>query len=789
MPLRHPFQRLVGRLRARPEVRATPARSAPRELLDRSPGIALLIFFATVTLIVLISSVGLTTLNLPVLPHQVATVRVVAGDAFTYESAERTAALREQVATRVPPVYRLDPEPFQRFQAAAHDLLVQLEALERTAPANALRPNAPGSGLAALLEAFNARGPYHASLEDLAAVLAAGDARVRAALFENGLSALRDLAAEGVHDGSLGGTPGSVTVFQIARPAGGITLRPVQSLEDAMTFLRVNLTVEGLPRPTSLALFRFFRLGLTPNLGFDREATRLREAEALGHVKPVTVSVGRGQTILAPGERVTPEQYEMLMAHRRYVREHPDSAYAETLTLFGRILLVLAMVLASILYLRLEDHATLQSNSRLGLLALVVLLNLALLRLVHALGGAEFFLRDGAWAATLPYLAPTALAPLIVALLIDTGAAIFTALLLSIFTGVIYGNRLDLIVLTFLASLVALVGCRANPTRGRVVRAAAAGGLALALFALPIGFADQVPLAPLLLQMAAAVATGLLTGMAVVGLLPVLESLFQRTTGITLLELTDYNHPLLRRMQLAAPGTYHHSLVVAQLAEQAAGAIGASPLLARVGALFHDIGKTDHPAYFTENQREPASPHDGLTPAESARIIRQHVRDGVKLAHRHRLPRAVIDIIQQHHGTTLVRSFYARAVAASRAPFPAAGPDRALPLDGHAHPAVPPEDYRYDGPRPRFKESAIIALADGLEAATRSERTLTAAQLAPLIARIVGERLAEGQLDEAPLTLAELALVRQSFQLTLLNLLHTRVADPAAHPATPAAPA
>ncbi|MDB6093169.1 MAG: phosphohydrolase [Verrucomicrobia bacterium] len=778
MSVRNQLKLLVGGLSARRAGRTAPAHSATREFLDRSAVVGLLIFVATVTLIVLISSAGLSTLNVPVLPNQLATVRVTASTAFTYESPEKTEALREQLTNRVPPVYRLDPEPFHRFEAAAHDLLVQLETFERTHPASMPMMSTRRSDLAALVEAFNARGPYNASIEDVATVLASGDAKFRAALFENGLSALRDLASEGVHDDTLGGAdPGSVTVFEIARPSGGVTMRSVQSLEEAMTFLRVNLAVEGLPRPASLALFRLFRIGLTPNLVFDREATRAREVTMVSQVKPVVVSVARGQTIIEPGERVTREHYEMLMAHRRYVREHTDSDFAENLTLFGRILLVLAMVIASVLYIRLEDRETLQSNGRLGLLALVVIINLALVRLVYSIGGADFFLQDEGWASTLPYIAPTALAPLIVAILIDAGSAIFMALLISIFTGIIYGNRLDLIVLTFLASMVAIFGCREVHKRGRVVRAAAAGGLTLAVFALPIGFADQVPLATLLRQMAAALATGLLTGMAVVGVLPVLESLFKRTTDITLLELTDYNHPLLRLMQLEAPGTYHHSLVVAQLAENAANAIGANPLQARVCALFHDIGKTSNPGFFTENQRERVNPHDALPPEESARIIKQHVADGVELARRHRLPRAVIDVIQQHHGTTLVRYFYERAVAASRAPFPTTGADTGVV-------SVSEDNYRYDGPRPQFKESAVIALADSTEAATRSLRSITAEELGPLIDRIVGDRIAESQLDEAPLTLEEVAKIKNSFQFTLLNMLHARVAYPPNHPAS-----
>jgi len=436
------------------------------------------------------------------------------------------------------------------------------------------------------------------------------------------------------------------------------------------------------------------------------------------------------------------------------------------------VLLVLAMVLASIIYVRLEDPETLASNVSLGLLALVVIFNLALVRVVYTVGGAELFLRDPAWASALPYLAPTALAPLIVAILIDAGSAIFMALLISIFTGVIYGNRLDLLVLTFLASMVAIYGCREARQRGRVVSAAGMGGLTVAAFAALIGIAQQTPLETLAWQMGAGLVTGLLTGVAVVGLLPVLEALFKRTTDITLLELTDFNHPLLRRMQLEAPGTYHHSLVVAQLSENACNAIGANPLLARACALFHDIGKTANPAFFTENQRSSGNPHNEKDPVVSAAIIRQHVADGVDMAHRHHLPRAVIDVIRQHHGTTLVKFFYERAMALSQSPFPGAEP-----------PAVPDAPFRYEGPKPQFKESAVVSLADAVEAVTRSIRTITAEKLGALIDRMVAERVADGQLDEAPLTFEDLAKIKNSFTFTLLNMLHSRVAY-----ATPAEP-
>jgi putative nucleotidyltransferase with HDIG domain len=790
MSVRNQLKLLVGGLSARRAGRASPAApSAMGEFLERSRVVAVLIFCVTVAAIVAVSSVGISTLDTPLMVDQVATSRISALMPFTYQSAEKTRLAREQFLDRVPPVYRLDPEPFRRFEAAAKMLLSQLAAFEATNPGNASALLTRRADLARIADTFNSHGPaYHATPEDIAAVLSWGDTKARADVFENGLATLRDIYAQGVSDSAMGGlSSGNTLVFQIARPSGEVTQRPVQTMEEALTILRVSLATTNVPRNATLAAFRLFRFGVTPNVIFDRAATAARHTAAAKNIQPVQVSVARGQTIVEAGGRVTPDQHEMLMAHRQYVRDHADSDVREILTLFGRVLLVLAMVLASLIYIRIEDPETLRSNVRCGLLALVVIVNLALVRANYSLGGAEFFVRDGSWASTLPYIAPTAFAPLIVAILIDAGSGIFMALLISIFTGVIYGNRLDLLVLTFLASLVAIYFGRDARQRGRLVRAAGAGGLTIAAFAALIGLANQTPFDTLFRQMAAGLGTGILTGIGVVGLLPVLESLFKRTTDITLLELTDYNHPLLRHMQLEAPGTYHHSLVVAQLSENAANAIGANPLLARVCALFHDVGKTPNPLYFGENQRDRTDPHAELTPAESARIIKQHVPDGVELAHKHHLPRAVVDVIKQHHGTSLVRYFYQRAVEASRAPFATVTRKRSNPLEvanpmGTATVAPLPDEhvFRYDGPRPQFKESAIISLADGVEATTRSLRQVRAEELQETINRIVGERITDGQLDDAPLTLEEITRIKNSFQFTLLNMLHSRVAYPPA---------
>ncbi len=757
--------------------------NGPAAYFETSRLVASLIFIATVVAIVFISFVGVSSGNLPVLPNQIAPVRIVASVPFSYESAEKTQLLREQIRDRVPPVYRIDMGSYTQFETNLRQLLTGFSTIDN------LPADAKPAALSNLRDTFNAAGPYRATLDEIKALYSSGDTAARKIMAETGLGILNSIYRQGVNDSSSlsrDPAPGQTELFQIIRADNDVVQRPADSLEDAHTFLRISLAAEGGDRVRNHALFRFFQNGLTPNLIFDRAATKAKQVEASRQLQPVIVQVERNQTIIEPDTRVTQEQYEMLAAHRRALVEKGGALIDEGLQLFGRTLLVLAMVLASLLYIRLEDPETLTSNGRLGLLALVVIINLALVRATYSLGSLPFFMENTTAASVLPYIAPVTIAPLIVAILINAGSAIYMALLIAIFTSVIYGGRLDLLVLTFLSSLVAVHACRQTRRRSNIVRGATLGGLTVAIFALLIGIVDRLPLLTIGKYMASGLLTGLVSGVIVAGLLPVLEGLFKRTTDITLLELTDYNHPLLRLMQLEAPGTYHHSLVVAQLSENAASAIGANPLLARVCALFHDIGKTKKPEYFIENQRDGINPHDVNNPSLSALIIKSHVKDGVDLAIKYKLPRAVIHVIQQHHGTSLIRYFFHRAVhssrpgSANRLPLPtSASKDPFTPsLPGLEPAPVSESTYRYDGPVPRFKESAIIHLADGVEAASRSLRKVSPQHLSELIEQIFRDRLADHQLDECPLTLADLAEIKESFIHTLLNMLHGRISYP-----------
>lgn len=269
--------------------------------------------------------------------------------------------------------------------------------------------------------------------------------------------------------------------------------------------------------------------------------------------------------------------------------------------------------------------------------------------------------------------------------------------------------------------------------------------------------------------------SGVLTVMLASVLLPAFESLFQRTTSISWLELGDLNHPLMKRLSMEAPGTYHHSLVVANLAEAAAEAIGADASMSRVCSYFHDIGKLTKPEYFIENMDPDDNPHDDLTARMSALVLIAHVKDGVDLAIKHGLNSRITDVIEQHHGNSLVWYFYRRALDQKKEALRLVEQDKAREDDV---PEVTEDGFRYPGPRPLFKESAIISLADAVESASRTVTKPTPARVEQMVEDIVRNRVLDHQLDECNLTLAELADIKQSFVKTLLSMMHNRIKYP-----------
>lgn len=379
-------------------------------------------------------------------------------------------------------------------------------------------------------------------------------------------------------------------------------------------------------------------------------------------------------------------------------------------------------------------------------------------------------------------LMPLALAPMIHSVLLGQRMGVYSAVFTSLFGALMFPaeTRLIFFVISLFCGLVAVFGTRRVRRRGKLLRAGFYAGAGAVLLEILLGQISVTGLMePGALQVFGkaclmALGTGLATGLVVGGILPILESIFDLTTEISWLELSDLNHPLLKRMQLEAPGTFHHSLIVAALAESAAEAVGADALQARVCAYFHDIGKLNKPEYFIENQGEENA-HDSLTPTMSALIIVAHVKDGVDLAIKNKLNPAIIQVIQEHHGDSLVYYFYRKAQERLQAEE---AKDDSESMNSDDLPEVDQKSFRYPGPIPQSRESGIISLADAVESASRTLTKPTPKKIRGLVNEIVLKRIRDGQLDACGLNLSELTEIRNVFAKTLRSILHSRIEYP-----------
>ncbi|MBN1558430.1 MAG: HDIG domain-containing protein [Lentisphaerae bacterium] len=443
------------------------------------------------------------------------------------------------------------------------------------------------------------------------------------------------------------------------------------------------------------------------------------------------------------------------------------------LPLAGQAVFIGVSLFLAALFLRIVRPGLCASNARILLLVLAVLSALVPGKIV--LYAAET--SRAANGGVAGFLLPFAMAPLLVTLLLDSTAGVtagaWTVLMLSLFAG----GSLPLLLTGLVGSVVGAFTVEGVRTRAKVVRTGLVVGLAQIVCVLGLtGLTwEQADVMLVLRQAGACVTAGFFSAIVALLILPLFESGFRITSNISLLELSDLGHPLLQRLAIEAPGTYHHSLVVANLAQAAADAIGANGLLARVCSYFHDVGKLTKPEFFSENIQLRGNPHDDLPPSMSTLVITSHVKEGVSLAMLHKLPPPVLDVIQEHHGTSVLSYFHHKAKTQRSAE--AAETNGGDPKDGAAA-TVDDGEFRYGGPRPTTRESAIIALADGVEAASRSMEKSTPAHIEGLVEDIINTKLLDGQLDLCDLKLSELRKVRNAFVFTLTNMLHGRVPYP-----------
>ncbi len=478
---------------------------------------------------------------------------------------------------------------------------------------------------------------------------------------------------------------------------------------------------------------------LVPNLLYSAEETENRRRAAAEAVDPEIIL--RGQVLVADGEVISSEDMVRLRDAGLLADDRPWRIYLSS----GAYALVLIVLAGA--YLGRLQPGILTSESRLVLVGLVFLVTLFVARLTMAVS---------------PFLVPLAAGTILLAVLIDSNTAVFMGLLMSMSLFLISGADVKVVLVGLVGAIAAALAASRIEDRNDLMRAgflaSIAGMLVLATYAFYTGGAT-IRDSMLWRNLLWSGGNGLLSAVIAIGTLPFLETLFGIITPVKLVELASPTQPLLRRLLEEAPGTYHHSLMVANMAEAASEAVGGDPVLARVGAYFHDVGKARRPYFFVENQFGGENPHDKLSPNLSALIVISHVKDGVDMADEAGMPEPVTDFIATHHGTTLTGYFYSRAKELS---------------DGD----VPEDGFRYPGPRPQSKETAVVMLADAVEATVRSLSRPTPDRVRAVVRDLIHARLEDGQLDRCDLTLRDLDRVGEVFSQVLSGAFHRRLEYP-----------
>ena len=487
---------------------------------------------------------------------------------------------------------------------------------------------------------------------------------------------------------------------------------------------------------------------IQPNYIFNKEETQARIQDALDEISTSKGAVAQGQVIIRRGDIVTPEKYNMLQSLAD-ARAQNASTLERWLRYGGDIIVVIAILTIFFFYLYLYRRYIFVDNSMLSLVLIA-------LSLVIVGSSIVFHLDDIS-----PFIVPVAIAPIILTIIFDSRVGLLSTITLALLTGLINGNNFEFVTATTVACSLGLFSVRDIKKRSQfffTTPGIVFGSYLVVVLGFSMTTFDSWSVLGSELLFIGINAIFILFTYPLILLF---EKSFNVTTDFSLLELSDTNLPLLKTLMTKAPGTFHHSLQVSNLAEAAAGAIQANGLLCRVGGLYHDIGKMENPGYFTENQTE-SNEHDKLKPRMSALVIKAHVSNGVKIAEEHGLPEVIIDFIKTHHGDSLIKFFW----------------EKAKEQADSSKKEIREEDFRYDGPLPQTKETGILLLADCIEASSRAMKDPNYQKLENLIDKMIDERVNEGQLSKTPLTFQDIRTIKETFLNILVGIYHSRVEYP-----------
>ncbi|HEX2788398.1 MAG TPA: HDIG domain-containing protein [Ignavibacteria bacterium] len=489
---------------------------------------------------------------------------------------------------------------------------------------------------------------------------------------------------------------------------------------------------------------------LQPNLLFNKELTDVELNNRIERI-PKTIGIVReNERIISKHDPIT-RQTKLKLDSYKTIRLERIGVQDYFRQYIGKFFMVLILLIIYALFLYFIRNKIFRDNLRLALISSLILLECFF----------AFISLKITVSAPVELLIFVSVASIMLTILFDSRLSFFTTVIICFLVAAIRGGDYTIAFISFCASVLAIFSVRDIKNRSQIFRSFFFILLGYSLSILAIGFDRTEDTNKVLMELLFGGINAVMSPVIAYGLLIFYEKVFKITTDLTLVELSDFNHPLLKELSSKAPGTFHHSIIMGNLSEEASQAIGANRILARVGCYYHDIGKTVEPEFFIENQIDKINKHDKLQPTTSAQIIIAHVQQGMDLARKYKLPEVLIDFIPMHHGTTLVSYFYNKAQDQENI-FP----------DGNK------EEYRYPGPKPQTKETGIVMLADSIEAATRTLEDPTPEKLEKKIIEIIRTRFMEGELDECELTLRDLTKIKNSFLKILIGIHHHRVKYP-----------
>lgn len=522
----------------------------------------------------------------------------------------------------------------------------------------------------------------------------------------------------------------------------------VFSLKSA--FQTMNDTLHGLLEEQVNILNQNFNLSdyIQANLNYDTEFNAQEMVQLINSVSLTQGMVQAGERIIFSGDLVTPEKYQILESLKKSYETKQGQNIDRYLIIIGKLILIIACLLILILYLAFFRPEIFNKKRHLTFILFIIILMVSISRFIvtHDLFNI--------------YVIPVAILPILFRIFFDSRTAIYGLMVTCLLTGYFAPNNYEFIFLHLIAGIISVFTLYKLHRRSHLVFTALWVLITYSILYLALSMVQEGNMESIHWQNLQWFAANAVLLLLVYPLVYIFEKLFGFVSDVTLIELSNTNQPLLRKLAEDAPGTFQHSLQIANLAEAVIYRIGGNPFLAYAGALYHDIGKINQPVYFIENQSDGMNPHNELSYKESAKVIIDHISYGVKLARRHKLPEVLINFITTHHGTTKAKFFYT------------------LYKNEHPDESIDPLEFSYPGPRPHNKETSVVMLIDGIEAATRALKEKSPGNIRDLIDRMVREKLDDGQLDDADLTMRDIRILKETLFEKLMNIYHVRIEYP-----------